>query len=119
MDIENKDIYMNTTKFYIDKNGTKKYRNSKGELYREDGPACEYSNGSKFWYKEGLCHREDGPAMEFSTGTKSWWKEGKQHRLDGPAYEWGIYGHKDWYILNEPLKEKEFNSWILRIKIFI
>jgi len=76
---------------YIDKDGTKKYRNSN----REDGPAIEYANGIKCWYKEGEYHRTDGPAIEYPDKSKSW------------------------YLLNKKLKEKEFNSWILRIQRFI
>ena len=30
--------------------GDKRYYNSEGQRHREDGPAIEYSNGSKFWY---------------------------------------------------------------------
>jgi len=86
---------MNTTKMYIDENETKIYYNSKGECHRIDGPAREYSNGSKFWYKEGKYHRLDGPACEYSNG------------------------YKEWYILNTNLEEKEFNSWISRVKKFI
>jgi hypothetical protein len=39
------------------------------------------------WYKDGKLHREDGPAIEWSFGTKEWWVAGKRHRLDGPAVE--------------------------------
>jgi len=31
-------------------------------LHREDGPAVEWYNGSKEWYKNAKLHREDGPA---------------------------------------------------------
>jgi len=92
MDKSNKDIHMNTTKMYIDKDGTKKYRNSKGYLHRADGPAKEHPNGTNWWYKEGKYHRLDGPACEYSDGNKYW------------------------YILNQYLEEKEFNSWISRIQ---
>lgn len=33
----------------------------------------------------GKSHREDGPAVEFSEGSKIWCKHGEYHRLDGPA----------------------------------
>ena len=39
------------------------------------------------WYKDGKLHREDGPAIEWSFGTKEWWVAGNRHRLDGPAVE--------------------------------
>jgi len=48
-------------------------------------------------------------------GDKILWKEGKWHRVDGPAWEY-INGDKFWYILGKYLKEKEFNSWMIRIQ---
>ena len=50
-----------------------------GEKHREDGPACELSDGSKFWYRNGLRHREDGPANEYFDGTVSWHLNGRQY----------------------------------------
>ena len=44
-----------------------------GKLHRLDGPAIEYSGGTKYWYKEGLLHREDGPAVEWKDGYKEWY----------------------------------------------
>lgn len=57
-------------------------------FHREDGPAVEYVNGTKFWYVEGCAHREDGPAAEFSNGDKMWYVKNKLHREDGPAQEY-------------------------------
>jgi len=57
----------------------------------------EYSDGSKYWYKNGKLHREDGPAIENSNGTKEWYKEGNLHREDGPACEYRS-GHKEWFL---------------------
>ena len=48
------------------------YRNEKGQLHREDGPAREWDNGSKEWCINGKLHREDGPAVEWHGGDK-WW----------------------------------------------
>jgi hypothetical protein len=45
--------------------------------HRLDGPATEYSDGSKYWYKEGKFHRLNGHAIEWCDGTKEWWIEGK------------------------------------------
>jgi len=106
MDKKNKDIYM------------KMYKNSKGKYHRLDGPALERVDGAKYWYKEGNWHREDGPAVERADGSKIWYKEGKFHRTDGPAFDY-FNGNKYWYILDKELKEKDFNSWIFRIKVFI
>ena len=55
------------------------YRDSKtGELHRIDGPAVEYKNGTKVWYREGKRHRIDGPAVECKDGSKEYWIEGKK-----------------------------------------
>jgi len=79
----------NGTFYYSDKKMTK--------LHREDGPAVEYSYGTKHWYLNGQRHREDGPAVECSDGTKSWYLNGQRHREDGPAIEWAD-GNKSWYL---------------------
>ena len=74
-----------------------KYRNAESRLHRTDGPAVEYANGSKCWYKEDKYHRTDGPAAEYANGTKHWYKDGKLHRTDGPPIE-SYNGSKYWYI---------------------
>jgi len=80
---------------YITEYETKVYKNSAGELHRLDGPAKDLLCGYKSWWKDSLLHRTDGPAMEKSNGKKFWG------------------------ILNKSLEEKDFNSWIIRIKIFV
>ena len=67
-----------------------------GKRHREDGPAFELADGSKHWYLNGKLHREDGPAVEWSNGSKYWYLNGKRHREDGPAVEWSD-GTKHWY----------------------
>jgi hypothetical protein len=57
----------------IDKEGNKRWYNSKGKLHREDGPAVEHSDGSKYWWVNGKLHREDGPAVEYTDGSKYWY----------------------------------------------
>ena len=81
----------------INKFGETYYYNENDKLHREDGPAKEYPNGYKAWYKNGLCHREDGPAIEYSNGAKEWYKNGKLHREDGPAIEYTNDDMKYWY----------------------
>ena len=49
------------------------------EFHRLDGPACEYSSGTKEWWVDGKLHRLDGPAIEYSNGGKEWWVEGKKY----------------------------------------
>lgn len=41
------------SKSETDKYGTTRWRNSKGELHREGGPAIEYKNGKKEYYEQG------------------------------------------------------------------
>jgi len=59
-----------------DKSGNKYWLNSKGKRHREDGPAMEWPDGSKFWYQNGEQHREDGPAVEFANGGNFWFING-------------------------------------------
>ena len=65
-----------------------------------------YDNRTE-WYLNGELHREDGPAIEYTSGSKYWYKNGKLHRLDGPAIEYAN-GDKRWYIEGNKLTEKEF-----------
>ncbi len=42
------------------------------------GVSCiEYVSGDKWWYKNGKIYREDGPAIEFSDGRKFWFVGGE------------------------------------------
>ena len=93
----------------IDSSGTKRWCNADGQLHRLDGPAIEYSDGTKSWWVNDLLHRLDGPAIERVDGYKAWWVNGKRHRVDGPAYE-GADGTKAWHVNDEYLTEAEFNS---------
>ena len=63
----------------IDSDGTKRWYNFQGQYHRTDGPAIEYSQGTKLWYLNDTRHREDGPAIEWADGAKSWWLNGKQY----------------------------------------
>ena len=83
------------------------YLNNK--LHREDGPAIEYSDGSKVWYKDGLRHREGGPAMEYADGSKAWYKEGRCHREDGPAVS--DPDCLQWWINGRQYTEQEFRDY--------
>lgn len=44
--------------------------------HREDGPAIELDDGSKFWCMNDDLHREDGPAIE-SDGHRDWFALGQ------------------------------------------
>ena len=72
----------------VDRAGTVRYLDGDGFLHREDGPAVEWEDGSRFWCRHGQLHREDGPAIEWSDGTSEWYLSGKLHREDGPAAEY-------------------------------
>lgn len=95
----------------IDKCENKRWTNRSGELHRTDGPALEFSNGTKEWYQNGKLHRTDGPAIEYINGTKYWYQNGKRHRIGGPAIQWNN-GNKSWYIKDFSFsnKEKYFNA---------
>ena len=54
-------------------------------------------------------HRLDGPAVEWSDGSKQWWINNKLHRLDGPAVEW-LDGRKAWYVNDKVYSKEEFNT---------
>ena len=62
----------------VDRAGTVRYRNSDDQLHREDGPAVELPEGTRFWYLNDQLHREDGPATEWSDGTREWYLDGKR-----------------------------------------
>ena len=88
----------NYSDIYIDpETGNVTFYNDKHQISRLDGPAIEWSDGSKLWYVNGKIHRIDGPAVEWSWGSKEWWINGKLHRLDGPAIEYSD-GSKAWYV---------------------
>tara|TARA_R110000772_G_scaffold26173_3_gene67703 strand:- start:567 stop:878 length:312 start_codon:yes stop_codon:yes gene_type:complete len=93
-------------KQYIETDGSEtKYYSDRGMtvLHREDGPAVEHANGSKFWYIDGKRHRENGPAVEYDD-YKAWYINNKLHREDGPAVEYAN-GDKYWYINGEYHRE--------------
>jgi len=70
-----------------------------------------HDDGSIFWHKEGtaILDRENGPAVEFADGRKEWWRNGKCHRTDGPAII-KANGEKVFYIEGKVLFEEEYNE---------
>ena len=50
----------------------------------------------------------------YNTVTEWYNLNGQLHREDGPAVE-NTNGHKEWYLNNEELTEKEFNEMIKKI----
>ena len=89
--------------------------NEEGLLHRLDGPAIEYTSGTKDWYVNGKLHRLDGPASEWWDGTKEWRVNGKFHRIDGPAIEWSD-GDKEWYIDGKKYTEAQFNKKVKQLQ---
>lgn len=71
--------------------------NVQGQLYRTDGPACEYSDGSQGWWITGRQHPTDAPEAGSATRTLVWLLHEKIHRTDGPAIEYAD-GTRQWYI---------------------
>lgn len=45
----------------------------------EHGPAVTDRNGNKYWYMWDYLHREDGPAIEYTDGTREWFFLGKAY----------------------------------------
>jgi hypothetical protein len=68
-----------TTQYIIkNDNGIFYYKDKEMTIrHREDGPAVEWANGTKYWWLNGELHREDGPAIERVDGSKEWFLNGK------------------------------------------
>lgn len=73
-------------------------------VHREDGPAIEATDGTKYWYINDVLHREDGPAFLRPDGAKMWYINGKLHREDGPAIMWAD-GSRFWYVNDKRHRE--------------
>jgi hypothetical protein len=101
----------NESTLTIDLYGNKEWRNAEGLLHRLDGPAAEWVNRNKKWWKNGNLHRLDGPAIEYLDGYKVWYKNGVLHCEDGPAVITSD-GFKTWCLNGIIYKTKEeyFNS---------
>jgi hypothetical protein len=48
-----------------------------------------YANTIEYRNEKGNLHREDGPAVITKLGSEQWWYDGRIHRADGPAVIWG------------------------------
>jgi len=93
--------------------------NSQGQYHREDGPAIEYNNGDKYWYRNDQRHREDGPAIEWADGDKEWYLNGRRHRGDGPAIEFSN-GHEEWWYHGKRIscKSREEFEKLIKLQVF-
>ena len=71
--------------------------------------SLKINKDGRFWYNdEGKLHKDNGPAAEWSDGTKEWFLNGKIHRKDGPAIEYSN-GYKAWYLNGERLTEENYH----------
>ncbi len=69
-----------------------------GKIHREDGPAIEWTNGTKEWYWMGKLHRDgDLPAVECKNGHKEWYQHGSSHRDNDLPAIIRSYGVKEWW----------------------
>lgn len=59
------------------------YKNEKGELHREDGPAVIHYNGDTCWYYNGNLHNDNGPAIVHSNVYKGYYHHGTQYSRVG------------------------------------
>ena len=103
----------------INEHGTIYYYNENDERHREDGPAIEWANGDRFWYKNGKLHRENGPAREYADGDKYGYKNGLRHREDGPAIEYADGNNRYWYNGFYYPKIKTDEEWIRFVKLIV
>ena len=71
---------------------------------------CVYWKNNK-----GKLHREDGPAWEYVNGTKEWLLNGQRHRENGPAFE-EANGYKRYYLNDEEYTEKDYNAKIKTLR---
>jgi len=75
-----------------------------------------HSDGTITWRhpKTNDFHRVDGPAIEYSDGTKRWYLNGLLHRADGgPAVEYPDGYEQQWFLNGEELTKDEFKRWYL------
>ena len=70
----------------VDEVGTKRYRNSRGDLHRSHGAAVIYTDGTEYWYQDGLRHSTYGPAVIYADGLSFWYLHGD--RMSESEWEW-------------------------------
>lgn len=90
------------------------HKDSSKIFHREDGPAAEWSDGTKFWYQNGELHRENEPAVEWDDIGREWYQNGMLHRENGPAVE-RPDGDKEWWLGHEEYTQDEFNKTLKEV----
>ena len=95
------------------------------EVAEEDIPEnftgiIEFSSRTKYWLVNGKRHREDGPASEWSNGTKSWWFNGPFNNTDIYSLEAShdenganLIQH-DVEVKQNPTDRTVLNNWVVR-----
>ena len=82
---------------------------SSTKYYYKDGTTSTTLDVSK------PLHREDGPAIEYTDGTRNWIVDNKLHRIDGPAIVYAN-GDKQWFVDNNHYLQEGFNKLIKEVK---
>lgn len=85
------------------------FENSEDVPYNFTGKFRLKSTGNIIHCVKGIPHRLDGPAIEWFDGYKVWYKKGLRHRLDGPAVEYPD-GYKLFFVEGQEYSEEKFNS---------
>lgn len=61
------------------RNGIVYWRTKKGgKLHRINGPAVEFPDGTKYWYKNDIRHRLNGPAIQHADGDDMYYVDGRR-----------------------------------------
>jgi len=94
----------NYSRIEVDEYGNKQYLNDEGNYHRLDGPAVEWSNGSKRWYINGNSHRNIDPSSEWWDGEKRWYFKNKLHRIGGLVSFYDGY----WFIHSKSYSKQEY-----------
>jgi hypothetical protein len=76
----------------------------------------EYTHYIEYRNEKGQLHNDNGPAIEWNDGTREWWINGKRHREDGPADEYPN-GFKFWYLNGIEYFEQEWKQEVTKIKL--
>ena len=74
-----------------------------------------------YYYKDPahlIIHRDDGPAIEYKNGSKEWWRDGKRHRADGPAVEFVNGENSYWYNNTNYPEIMNNDQWLNFVKLF-
>jgi len=101
----------NYTKIMVNKDGDKFYLNDEGQHHRLDGPAFEYSDGSKEWAINGNFHRNIDPSVEQTDGRKYWFFKNKGHRIGGSFSS----TQKCWFIFDKRYTKKQYFNKVWKI----